>query len=120
MDFNEESKQTSKYNDAMLSISRLNDSWNLCKQFISMGNYTKWKFELDKVWLELFPDVLKQKQEKDKVIFRNKELRKKVALSKNKNELYFNLLERHEFLRELQDMSGKGGVYIDENDEGFE
>ena len=120
MDYNdEESKQISKYNDASFSISRLHESWLRCNRYIRSGIFKKWKIELDTIWLELFPDVLRQTDSKE-LIKKNVQSMKLVALSKNRNEMFFNLMERHQFLRQVQDASGKGGVYVDEDEEGFE
>ena len=65
--FAEDSAQISKYNDAGFSISRLHDSWILCKQYIRTGNFRMWKIELDNIWMELITDVLRQKN-KDELI----------------------------------------------------
>ena len=115
-----EDNKISKYNDAGLSISRLHDSWIICKHCIRVGNFKKWKIELDNIWLELIPDVIKKKNKKDGLYLKNKKLMLKIAKSKNKSKLFFNLMERHAYLREVQDMAGKAGVYRDENEEGFE
>ena len=119
MDYPDENKQISKFNDASFSISRLHENWLRCYKYIRSGNFKAWRYELDLIWLELFPDILRMKDKK-KIILKNDILRKKIALSKNKSELFFNLMKRHEFLREIQDASGKGGVYIDENEEFME
>ena len=119
MESEDSSGQISKYNDAGLSISRLNDSLLLCKRYIRRGNFKMWKTELDNIWLELYPDVLRHKN-KLTLIKQNKELMEKIAQSKTRDELFFNLMKRHCFLREVQDLAGKAGVYIDEDDEGFE
>ena len=111
--------QISKFNDAQLSIARLNDSWVLCKRMIRNGNLTAWKIELDNIWFELFPDVLRS-QDKDKFLDTNKKLRINISKSKNRNELYFYLCRKHEFLRGLQDEAGKGGSYQEEDEYSFE
>jgi hypothetical protein len=115
-DFFETEKQVSKYNDAAFSISRLNDSWNLCKIYIRRGNFKAWKIELDNIFLELYPDLLKQDNNKE-LEKENDELMANIANSKNKRELFFNLMKRHSFLRKLQDLAGKAGVYVGEYDE---
>jgi len=116
---NEDIGQVSKYNDAGLSISRLNDSWILCKQYIRRGNFRMWKIELDNIWLELVTDVIRSNN-KEKLFKRNNLLMENIAKSKNRNGLFFNLMARHCFLREVQDIAGKAGVYIDEDDEAFD
>lgn len=117
--YSEESKQVSKYNDAVFSIIRLNDSWNLCKHYMRNGNFLLWKTELDSIYLELIPDLRRQTNTEE-LVGQNNLLLKKIALSKKRHELFFNLMQRHSFLRRLQDISGKAGVYSDENEEGFE
>lgn len=119
MDFDEDTKQISKYNDAFLSISRLNESWLRCNRFMKTGNFQSWKFELDIIWLELFPDILRQ-SDKQMLFKKNDEQRVLLSKSKNKEQLFFRLMKRHEFMRMIQDKAGKGGVYVDENEEGFE
>jgi len=115
----EEIRQISKYNEGGFSISRLNNCWIRCNYYIKIGSFTQWKFELDNIWLELIPDILRQKN-KEELIRNNKKSMRKVALSTNRTELFFNLMQRHTFLRECQDIAGKAGVYVDEDREGFE
>ncbi len=119
METPEQSKQISKYNDAVLSISRLNESWIRCNLCMRKGNFAQWKYELDGVWLELYPDVVRG-QDKDTLIEENDKYMKLISKAKNKRELFFRLMERHGFLREVQDLAGKAGVYRDEDEEAFE
>ena len=118
---NEEKSETSKYNDGYLSIQRLNQIWVMCRHYIKNGKFQAWKTELDNVWLELYPDIIRQ-TDSEGVIRKNTYLRLKVAKAKKmgKDYLFFDLMKRHEFLRVLQDQAGKAGVYIDENEEAFE
>ncbi len=117
--FEDTIKETSKFNDAGLSISRLNDSWILCKAFIRRGKFKAWKSELDLIWLELYPDIMRKEDSKD-FIKRNRKFMIDIAKSKKRSELFFNTMARHEFLREVQDLAGKAGQYIDENADDFE
>lgn len=124
MDYNKEPDQPtqiSKYNDAVFSIMRLNDSWRECEHYANSGQLKKWKFKLDTIWRELIIDVGKIAKSKPKdakkLIENNLILIKKIANSQSPTELYFNLNTRHEFLRKLQDLSGKAGVYVDEDEE---
>ncbi len=123
-EFEESNAQISKYNDAGYSISRLNEHWIQAERYANAGLLTKWKFKLDSLWRELFPDLMRIKATDDKkcgkLIIKNTKLMISIAKAKKQNELYFYLNKRHEFLRELQDLAGKAGVYVDENDEGFE
>ncbi len=111
--------QISKYNDAGLSISRLHDMWLRCRIYKNRGSFSAWREQLVDVWLELYPDVLRRKNFKE-LINDQQKFMKKYSKSKNRTEKYFNLIEWQEFLRGLQDIAGKAGVYADENEEGFE
>lgn len=115
----EEANQISKYNDAGLSIQRLHDMWIACKHYIRTGRLHSWKTELDNIWLELYPDILRQKNSTE-TIKTNLRYMEKIAMSKKRTELFFNIFKRHEFLRGLQDLAGKAGIYVDENEEGFD
>ncbi len=115
----DDSSQVSKYNDAGLSVSRLHESWLLCKIYIRRGKLFSWKTELDNVWMELITDVIRQ-DDSDKLMKKNEILMEKISQSKNRYILYTNLMKRHCFMRELQDLVGKAGVYVDANSEGFE
>ncbi len=118
MDFEpEENKQTSKYNDAGYSISRLHDNWLRCYSYIRRGKFTSWKIELDIIWLELFPDVLRHTDCNKYKKENNIHIKTIAQCSNNKDKLFYSLTKRQEFLRELQDGSGKGGVYVNENEE---
>ncbi len=111
-----QSQEISKYNDATFSIIRLHEMWNDCKMHIKHGNLVAWKFELDNVWLELYNDVMRRNN-KYELVKDNIRLMETISNSKNRNALFQSLLRRHEFLRQMQDISGKGGVYHDEDDE---
>lgn len=119
MDDYEENKQISKYNDAFYSISRLHESYLRCKSHIRNGNLKGLRYELDIIWLELYSDVLRNEDKKN-IVKRNNDIMKKISQSKNRSQLFFNLMGRYEFLREIQDSAGKGNVYVDKDEEGFE
>lgn len=109
----------SKYNDAQLSMLRLNDMWIACRSYMTSGKLFRWKRELDSVWLELYIDVERQPNANE-LKKENFELMKNIAEAKSRSQLYFALYKRHEFLRGLQDIAGKAGVYDDPNNEDFE
>ncbi|KKN20290.1 hypothetical protein LCGC14_0937020 [marine sediment metagenome] len=115
----DEINQISKYNDAGLSISRLHDIWLRCRSYKNRGMFKQWREQLVDAWLELYPDVLRQTDYKD-LIKKQQIFMKKVSQSKNPTELYFNLINWQQFLRSLQDLAGKAGVYANENEEGFD
>ena len=118
MDSNDKNQQVSKYNDAVNSISRLNNMWLACRLYRLHGRYSLWKIELDNLWDELYSDILKQKNN-DVLKLKNKRCMIKIAKSTTKSSLYFSLIERQHFLIEIQSIAGKAGVYVDEN-EGYE
>lgn len=122
MAFDEETKtQISKYNDAVFSISRLHQMWLNCNMYIRRGSFKSWRYELDLVWIELSPDVKRQRpKESKRLVKENEYLMKQISQAKDKNQMFFSLMKRQIFLREVQDIAGKAGVYRDENEEGFE
>ncbi len=114
-------KERSKYNEANLNIQRLHNCWLRCTVFRSNARYDKWKWELDTVWTELCQDVKEERlADYDKVEKENTKLRNKIGSTKNRNELYDAINERHIFLRRLQDRVGKGGTYEDESGEAMD
>ncbi len=117
----EKPDESSKYNEAALQIMRLHNLWVKIEENVNKGNLEEWQYLLDSVWRELRADVNHLKGDKDK-INGNKKLKLKVliARSKNRTEWYKALNERHEFLKQLQDDVGKGGIYEDETEKGFE
>ena len=118
-DYEEEIKQISKYNEAGLQIMRLNDLWLRAEFYASRGLLIKWKFTLDSIWRELYADALRHENKKG-IIKNNIKLKKTISKGKTINILYDSLNERHQYLKEIQDMFGKGGRYVDEDSEDFE
>lgn len=116
--------EISKYNDAGLSIARLHEHWTKCEEFANNGELIRWKFRLDSIWRELTPDVqriMNKNMDRGKELIKtNYNLSMGIGKSKNSSELYSNINKRHEFLRRLQDESGKASVYVDPDDEGFD
>ncbi len=111
-------QEKSVYNEAMLQIGRLHELWLGAELYAKSGNFTNWKFILDSVWRELYADVLRLKNSKE-VIKNNIKKLKLISKAKNRTQEYFALCKRHEFLKETQDKTGKGGAYQEEN-EGYE
>lgn len=117
-------QQTSKYNEAINQLIRINNIWQQCCEYSSNGHLTKWKWKLEAAWRELSSSAkkldeslgkdekswVKQKEEKDTAI----------ANVKTREELYKALNDKEEFLRWLQDKAGKGSAYSDEDDNDFE
>lgn len=109
----------SKYNEAGYQILRLHELWNNCERFAHSGDLQKWHWALDSIWRELYADVLKQPEELG-LIEENKGLRNTIQNAKTPREKYEALNERHLFLKKIQDMAGKGGIYSDGTEEDFE
>jgi len=116
----EEDQEKSKYNEAILQIQRLHESWMKCYQYARSGNLHHWKYELDFIWAELYADVMNRTVKPQDLVDENKKFRKKIIESRTKEQLYESLLDRHQFLKELQDNVGKGGVFEDGTSEDFD
>ncbi len=113
--------ESSKYNEAAMQIMRLHNLWVKIEEHINKGNLKEWQYLLDSVWRELRADIDhittgKELTKENKLL----KLRVLVTSNKTKTEYYKALNERHEFLKRLQDKSGKGGIYEDESEKGFE
>ena len=113
-----EGNQQSKINESNLNVLRLNTSWIVCKGFRSEGSFDKWKWELDSIWSDLIQDV-KSVKEPEKIKEENERLKKEIAECNTNNQIYFALDNRHNFLRELQDLVGKGSSSQDSTEKGF-
>ncbi len=113
--------ESSKYNEAAMQIMRLHNLWVKIEEHVNKGELQSWQYLLDSVWRELRADIdhIRTGGELTK---ENKILKLKVlvAASKTNTEYYNALNKRHEFLKRLQDKSGKGGIYEDESEKGFE
>ncbi len=114
--------ESSKYNEAAMQIMRLHNLWVKIEENVNKGNLQEWQYLLDSVWRELRADIDHIKKDGAKLTKENKLLKLKVlvAASKTRTEYYNALNKRHEFLKRLQDKSGKGGIYEDESEKGFE
>jgi hypothetical protein len=118
----DESKDdTSKYNEGLLQIQRLNNLWVRIENYAQNENYRPlhWKFGLDGVWRELAADAEKQ-SDSEQLFSENERLRKKIHDAKEPNQLYEALNERHIWLKLTQNKVGKGGAYKDRNEEDME
>ena len=114
-----ENKETSSFNEAKYQVLRLHVYWTRAEQYANAGLLQKWRFILDSIWRELYPDVLRLENTKE-IKKRNYAFMKYISISKGKTKLYFALNERHEFLKEIQDKCGKGGLYHYADTEAFE
>lgn len=115
----EETKQVSRYNEAGMQIIRLHELWLKAELYANRGLLIKWKFILDSVWRELFPDV-KRKNDDGITIKENNQLKKTISECKTPSSMYVSLDERHQFLKGVQDSVGKGAIYMDADSEHFD
>jgi len=115
----EDIKQVSRYNEAGMQIMRLHELWLKAELYANKGLLIKWKFILDSIWRELYPDI-KKKDDSKKVIKSNIELKKTISECKTMSSLYVALDERHQLLKEIQDSVGKGAMYMDADDDHFD
>ena len=107
-DFSDKQKLMSDFNEAGFQIYRLHKLWEICNDMANPEkvDYCKYKFTLDRIWVELSADA-KQK-DKEKYFGEIKILNEKIAKNKNRDELYQALQEKEIFLKCLQDDVGKG------------
>ncbi len=110
----EEINESSKFSEAALQIIRLNNLWEKIENCVNEGELMKWQNLLDSIWRELRADVNHLK-EPEKTIRMNKYLKLKVLVAASDTRTKWNkaLNGRHEFLKELQDKVGKGGIHED-------
>ena len=124
-------EESSKYNEAALQIIRVNNLWVKIENCVNEGELYKWQPLLDSIWREFradvnhLPNTVKEGDtysEKNKVIRMNKTLKLKVLISGSNTRTEWNnaLNERHEFLKQLQDKVGKGGIFVDNSDKDYE
>ena len=116
-----QSNEVSKYNEASFQIMRLHEFWVRAEAYANAGMFDRWKFILDSIWRELYSDVLRMKDAM-RIQTKNKRIKidTDIAQAKSNVQLYRMLIKKHEFLKEIQDKSGKGAMYVDEDEEGFE
>lgn len=121
----------SKYNEAMLQIQRLHESWTKCNNFARSGQFQAWRWELDIIWRELESDIKKLSNKKKEQLLKlfqsydtkdikglNQTLKTNITESK-RYKIYEKIDERHIFLKELQDAVGKGAIFQDNSEDGM-
>jgi hypothetical protein len=116
----EDSQEVSKYNEAALQIMRLHELWLKAEHYANSGQLIKWKFTLDSIWRELCSDINLRMTNSKKIMEKNIEIREKIADAKERFTLYNALDRRHQFLKNIQDEVGKGGIYGEADDEDFD
>ena len=119
----ETNNQVSRFNESINNLIRLNNLYQQCNEHSSKGNLSRWKGILDSVWRELYSSAMKLderiKDKKLKWVTRKEELDKELLKVNNRDEAYKKLSEKEEFLRLLQDKSGKGTDWQDDDEDGF-
>ncbi len=119
----ETNTQVSRFNETINHLIRLNNLYQQCNEHSSKGNLARWKGILDAVWRELSSSASKLdekiKDDKLKWVTKKKEIDDKLLKSTNRDEAYNLLSEKEQFLRLLQDKSGKGTDWQDEDEDGF-
>lgn len=131
--------ETSKYNQAALQIQRLHNMWLEANKKRSSGDLEGWQWQLDAIWGELTGDAQRlggtkdfDKREENKYYSKYEKLdgmiRRGILLLRTvepggrgwlylKNRLFDLLREKHDFLRTLEEMSGKGTKLEDNYDD---
>lgn len=120
MDFDDKTVDSSAFNEGMLQIRRLHDSWVRCNHYSVKGMLSDWRWELDVVWRELsFDDKKGDNKFYEKICLLDKALQ--VAFIRGlRSEMYRLLNEKEVLLRELQHAAGKGGKYVDSTEADFD
>lgn len=118
-DYNEDSQESSGYNEAGMQISRLNDLWLLAERHARRGNFKSWVWVLDSIYRELITDIMKMKDHKN-LIKKNTQFLKILNEAKGRTQIYLILDRRHQFLKLIQEDSGKGSKYVESDTEAFE
>jgi hypothetical protein len=109
----EEQEKTSKYNEAVNQIIRLNNIWVDCRRFREGGLLEKYKWVLDSAEVELTIDIKKEHRKK------LKELNSKIEKALGR-KLYLFLIRKEKLLRLIQEKAGKGGTYIDPEEDNWD
>lgn len=117
----EDGSKTSKYNESINQLTRLDELWRKCHRLSCQGSLIEWKWTLDAIWRELYPDAVKSDEE-NKTNFVNDHEKINLLISKAqvKIHLYNALNKKEEFLRLLQHRVGKGTQWIDSGEDEFD
>ena len=115
---------TAAYNESINQLYRINNLWQNCNAYASTGRLLNWKWTLDCVWRELSPDAVRLdktiEKDEDKWVKKKDKVNKTVGDARNNEALYIALNIKEEFLRMLQDQSGKGTILKDTYEKEFD
>ena len=123
----QETNTTSQYNEAANQIKRLNEIWTDCRDSRERGNLNLYKQNLVSAEQELWRDAEKLDEKiKDHDYIKNLEAINLKIMTLNIHlatniKIYYALLnlwliKKERLLRKIQDLAGKGAVYIDPSD----
>ncbi len=122
------SDSTSVFNEGALQIQRLHSLWLQCGSYARKGDYNKWRWVMDCVWRELSNDALiefktdyssEEDIKKNKYFVRHGEIDEQIGdakKSKDGRACYLALSNMEIFLRNLQDIVGKGSKRKDKDE----
>lgn len=111
----------SAFNEAGNQIARLDSLWNKANNFHTQGDLMNWRWTLEVIWLELYSDAVNINDDlnKNNYVITNKATNKLIstAVNNNNRKALYNLLSyKHSFLKQLQNLVGKGSSYREEDD----
>jgi hypothetical protein len=124
-------KEKSAFNEGMLQIGRLDQTWRACRIHSKNEDFSGWFLEIEVAWRELYCDAIKINPKIEKIYDVLKlQLNKcysiketglgKRAVVTNKTKIRDILTKMETWLRRIQMESGKGAKYIDEQEDEFE
>ncbi|HPE15262.1 MAG TPA: hypothetical protein PLT65_05560 [Bacilli bacterium] len=111
----------SAFNEAGNQIARLDALWNKANNYHIEGNLMDWRWTLEVIWHELYSDAINSNNDlsKNDYIITNRATNKLIskAVNNNNRKSLYNLLSyKHSFLKQLQNLVGKGSSYREEDD----
>lgn len=130
-------------NSAYSQIYRFDETWKNAYRHRSNGNHHAWNLDLDNIWLELSGDLKEKfgdgKEEYKKIMDKILEVNKNILSTyplvtgtlasgfnvpsadslKRVSKQYLFLMDKEQFLRELQNRLGKGTKWLDEDQDSM-
>jgi hypothetical protein len=125
----------SRFHSGLFMTLTLNRLWKDCQDHCRAGVYHKWNADLDMLWGELGGDVKPNSEEEKQYLEFNKRLAEVGSLrppivkgfdmlpmdySTRKAKQYEILMEKHLWLKRLQNFQGKGTAYKDGMEDDFD